>query len=384
MRAVVVDKFLPLPADSGGKRRSLALVQRLASRLPVTLCGFARGGEDLDGLRALGVDVRAVPWEPSAGRLPGGLRQTGSATSARFWDVRLAAAVGQACSADDLLIVEYTQLARYARAVPAAHRVLDMHNVESDLVDSYGRSAGSGRALVAKVEAAALRRLESRAGRDFDQVVCVSDRDASLLSARGVPALVCGNGWDPRAAPLASSDEPLVIFVALLSWAPNVDAACWWATKVWPLVRRQLPTARLALVGKDPAPAVRALQCDDVQVTGTVASVEPWLRRAQVAVAPLRSGGGSRLKVLEALDASRPVVATRIGLEGLEDLEGEGAVVADDPGDLADAVVALLTDPQRAAELGRRGAQAVRQRHSWDATWQPLLSSLEGVGLPPA
>jgi glycosyltransferase involved in cell wall biosynthesis len=108
-------------------------------------------------------------------------------------------------------------------------------------------------------------------------------------------------------------------------------------------------------------------------VTGTVPAIRPYLERAQVAVAPLRAGGGTRLKVLEALDAGRPVVATSVGIAGLDDLVGCGAVVADDPQRMTSAIADLLADPPEAARLGSAGSAAVRARYTWDDTLAPLL-----------
>jgi glycosyltransferase involved in cell wall biosynthesis len=141
----------------------------------------------------------------------------------------------------------------------------------------------------------------------------------------------------------------------------------------------ELPEARLLLVGRSPAPEVRALAGPTVEVTGTVADVTPYLQRARVAVAPLRSGGGTRLKILEALGAGRPVVATRIGAEGLDDLAGGGGVtLADEPAAMARAIVELLRDPARAQELGRAGHDSVNARFAWDATLAPLVAAVGG------
>jgi glycosyltransferase involved in cell wall biosynthesis len=161
-----------------------------------------------------------------------------------------------------------------------------------------------------------------------------------------------------------------------MGWAPNVDAAVWFGHEVWPAVLRRSPDARLLLVGRDPAPPVQALASPSVEVSGTVSDVRPFLSQARVTVAPLRAGGGTRLKILEALDAGRPVVATSIAVDGLEDLIGEGVVVADDAGTMIDAVSTLLADPDRAAALGRAGHEAVSARHSWDVALAPLLDSV--------
>jgi glycosyltransferase involved in cell wall biosynthesis len=164
-----------------------------------------------------------------------------------------------------------------------------------------------------------------------------------------------------------------------MGWAPNADAAVWIADEVWPLVRARVPGARLLLVGRDPTPAVRARAGTDVEVTGTVDDVRPFLARARVALAPLRAGGGSRVKILEALDGGRPVVATSIGAEGLGDLVGRGVVLADEPGAMADALVGLLVDRDRAEGLGRAGREAVAARHSWEGTLAPYKRLLSGL-----
>jgi glycosyltransferase involved in cell wall biosynthesis len=155
-----------------------------------------------------------------------------------------------------------------------------------------------------------------------------------------------------------------------------VDGALWLGSKVWPLVRAARPDARLALVGREPSAAVRDLAARDVDVTGTVADVQPYLARAGLALAPLRAGGGSRLKILEALAAGRPVVATKVGAEGLDDLVGHGVVVADDARSFADAMLALLDDPEAAERLGREGHDFVASRYTWDATLAPLLDTV--------
>jgi glycosyltransferase involved in cell wall biosynthesis len=129
-------------------------------------------------------------------------------------------------------------------------------------------------------------------------------------------------------------------------------------------------------VGKDPAPAVLALAGDTIEVTGTVEDVRPFLAQARVLVAPLRAGGGTRLKIMEALDVGRPLVATSVGCEGMEDLIGRGVVVADTASALAEAIADLLLDPAHAAALGRAGHDAVAADHTWDAALTPLLQAV--------
>lgn len=369
----MVTKFLPLPDNDGGKQRSLAMLERLAQLADVTLVAYDDGHGDVAGLRAMGVGVRAVPWRPSLLRSVAAMARARSATAGRFWSRAFADEVRNATAEQtDLLVVAYSQLAPFLLATPAARRLLDLHNVESELVASYGRSASPPARLLAMLESRMLRRLERRTILAADAVVVVSDRDRQRLPATPRTVLVCPNGWRRR-QPVAMTTEPIAAFIALLGWAPNADAAVWLATEVWPGVIRRVPSARLLLVGRDPSPAVRALAGPSVEVTGTVPSVEPHLAAATVALAPLRAGGGSRLKILEALGAGRPVVATTTGAEGLEELVGEGVIVCDDAEAMAAVIADLLADPDAAAELGRRGHDAVVDRYAWDRTLVPLM-----------
>jgi glycosyltransferase involved in cell wall biosynthesis len=373
----MITKFLPLPANNGGRQRSLAIARRLAERGDLVLCAYDDGAGDRTALRELGIDVRAVSWPLSPAQVAHGVVKAQSVSAGRFWSTAMVKAVQSAADEKgvDLLQVEYQQMVPLVRTVSAKMSVLDLHNVESGLVSSYARARGGPAGALLHGEATALRRMERRTIGRFDHVVVVSDRERARLTSEARSVLVCPNGREPSAT-LPESPDPVVAFVATMGWAPNIDAAVWLGQEIWPRIVAQVPEARLLLVGKDPAPAVRALAGESVEVTGTVPDVEPFLARARVVVAPLRAGGGTRLKIMEALDVGRPVVSTALGCEGMEDLVGQGVVLADTPAELADAVAGLLRDPTRAAALGRAGHAAVSARHTWDAALAPLLRAV--------
>jgi len=373
----MITKFLPLPDNNGGHQRSLAIARRLAELGDVVLCGYDDGTADRDGLRDLGMDVRAVPWRVTPARTARGVLAAQSVSAGRFWSAAMVKAVRDAAdeSPVDLLQVEYQQMVPLVLDVPAKKSILDLHNVESALVDSYARSRSGVSAVLYRAEAGALRRMERRTIGAFDHVVVVSEQERARLTAEARSILVCPNGREPSAV-LPDAPGAAVAFVATMGWAPNVDAAVWLGREIWPQVLARVPEARLLLVGKDPAPAVRALADDHVEVTGTVDDVSPFLARARVVVAPLRAGGGTRLKIMEALDVGRPVVATSVGSEGMEDLVGRGVLVADTVPALAGTIADLLLDPARAAALGRAGHDAVVADHTWDAALAPLLEAV--------
>src|ERR1019366_5052692 len=184
-----------------------------------------------------------------------GVAATRSVSAGRFWSHAFVSQVRQAVreAPVDLLQVEYLQMAPLATGLAARHRVLDLHNVESELVASQARSRRGPASLLYRLEAAALRAMERRAIGTFDAVVVVSAQERNRLPAGGTKVLVCPNGQNPPVL-LPEASSPVVAFVATLGWAPNVEAAIWLGREIWPEVMQRVPGARLFLVGRDPAP----------------------------------------------------------------------------------------------------------------------------------
>jgi polysaccharide biosynthesis protein PslH len=385
-RVLVVTKLLPLPADGGGKQRSAALLKRLAKVADVTIGAFDDGTADHDALAALGVRVVTRPWRPDLAGVLTGLFRTRGLTSSRFWDPQLAKAISAEASTrpPDVLVLEYVQLEALVRGVRAQHRILATHNVESTLIRTLATVTRGPKRLAVLLDAAALRRMERRLIPRYDTTVVVSRADLNGLPARPRATLICPNGQEPaETSPRTSA--PNAVFVAQLGWAPNVDAALWLCREIWPEVRRQRSDASVTLVGRNPTDDVLAFDgTAGITVVGTVPSVRPYVEEALIALAPLRAGSGTRLKILEALAHGRPVVATELGAEGLEDLVGSGVVLANDPRKFATEVVSLLDDPARAQELGEAGRLAVIDRYSWDSSFAPLVDAVlkrDGSGL---
>lgn len=214
-------------------------------------------------------------------------------------------------------------------------------------------------------EVALIRRHERRHYPRCGTVVLVSDTDADAVrrQAPGTRAAVVPNGVEPGPTPAPLPAEPLLVFHGTLATRANATAAVELARRILPRVQAEVPGARLALVGRDPLPEVAALAGPDVTVTGAVPDVRPWLDRAAVYVAPMTEGHGLKNKVLEAMAAGRPVVASQLALGGIG--AGEGIVVADGAAAGARAVVDLLRDRDRAAAIGTAGRTRVERDFSW-------------------
>jgi glycosyltransferase involved in cell wall biosynthesis len=168
-----------------------------------------------------------------------------------------------------------------------------------------------------------------------------------------------------------------LVFTATMNYGPNAEAAIHFATHIWPQVRAAIPDATLKIVGHGPPAPVRQLgQRPGITVTGSVPDVRPYLASAQAVVVPLRIGGGTRLKIVEALAMAKPVVTTTLGAEGLAVEPGRHLLIADDPDAFASDVIALLRDPARRASLAHAGRALVEERYDWGAIGAQLDDAL--------
>jgi glycosyltransferase involved in cell wall biosynthesis len=252
-------------------------------------------------------------------------------------------------------------------SVLAALDALHLHREAEAMLSSGPRR----RLLLA--DAARLRRFEATAYRRFGHVVAVSDADRRAMQALD-PTLrvtVIPNGVDVDAFapdPAQARDPDLILFSGVMGYAPNVTAAEFLAREVLPLVRRSVPSARLAIVGRSPAPRVRALAAvGGVEVIGEVPSLRPWLSRSRAYACTMLTGTGIKNKLLEALANGLPCVVTPLALQGLVAEPGRHLLVGSDEGELAAHLARLLTDEGAAGEVGNAGRDYVVSNHSWEA-----------------
>lgn len=216
-------------------------------------------------------------------------------------------------------------------------------------------------------------------------VVSEPDRQRCVRARPHRKVLLVPNGVDCaayRPGPVRDEGAPRLLFTGDMAFDPNVRAAHLLATRVFPPIRGEFPDAELRIVGRNPAPVVRALHGSGVIVTGEVPDVLPHLQAATVYVAPMTTGAGTRTKLLEALAVGLPVVTTRVGLEGIEAADGREVVLADDPAATIRAVRRLLTDPAARRRLGGAARRLAEERYDWPRCLAPLEELYAGL-LPP-
>jgi glycosyltransferase involved in cell wall biosynthesis len=271
-----------------------------------------------------------------------------------------------------------------ARMTPHLDEIIDVPRV-IDLVDAlslnmrrrFDRESGPMR-WAAYLEWLRLRRHERSICDVVDRATVVSSIDRLAIGPYE-NLVVNSNGVDLRTFPFArqARDAASVVFSGNLGYFPNVGAAAWFAERVWPLVRRAVPEATFRMVGARPhRRLVRLAEGEpSISLAPDVESIHDHLARGQVAVAPMQSGSGQILKVLEAMATGDPVVSTTMGLSGIDARDGEHVLVADTPETFADRVVRLLRDPAAGDRLAQAARRLVEERY----TWERSVAELEGI-----
>jgi glycosyltransferase involved in cell wall biosynthesis len=336
--------------------------------------------EDLQAITDLGVVVvTARVSESSAAvcsRLGRGVLRGHSLLQGLHFDTTMASELRRLTSSHsfDVIHVEHSFMGPYLRWVDpksGAKTVLSMHNIESLRFRREKEVAALGvRWAALTADHVFFASWEEGVVRQFDGIAAVSPVEEAWARTHAPAARVAlvPNGVSVdhfRRLDCPAAGRRLV-FSGLMNYPPNEDAVGWFCDDVLPIVARQYPDVSFTIVGDKPTPSVRALALrPGVEVTGQVPDVRPYLAKSVAAVVPLRSGAGTRLKILEAMAMQRPVVSTTIGAEGLDLEHGENILLADSREQFAASVCTLLGHPHLADRLGRQGERLVRETYDW-------------------
>ena len=392
---------LPWPLDRGGAIRYYNLIRQVSARYRVLLFAVLESADEARHVPKLAPLCERVEWA---------VMRAGSATErardllGHLWRGR-PLATWRYCSrsletrlhdlvstgAVHILQIEHSFLAPFRDAVPdgsPCRTILSFHNFgEAQYRSMLRMHSGAVAKLGLLVRAFLMRGWEARHAAHFDRALVVSELDAQHLrvAAAGAAVSLIPNGVDTaalRPLPEAAAGKRL-IFVGHLRYPPNVDAVRFLAHHILPALRARIPDARLTVVG-DGAPGVlrEFSGRNDIDLVGRVLSPIPYYEDAHVAVVPLRAGGGTRLKILEAMALGRPVVSTPLGCEGLAVEDGKHLLIADDAEGFAAAVARLLTDRALATRLILVARALVERDYDWTAIAERLLSVYDELLAP--
>ena len=388
-RALFLTPEAPYPVSGGGALRSASLLEYLGSRYAVDVIVFREPGAadpagSIPGRLIREVRVLDLPHHSraplarvarNAGRLLRGtppLNDRFSGFSAGMSDFLHGRRY-------DLAVIEHFWCAPYWEQIAphAGTVVLDMHNLESVLMARSAETVSWPAACAFRRFAEASLELERQWLPRFSLLLAASNEDAERL--RGIAPQSRTHVY-PNAIPLvpepAVPEEHVIAFSGNLEYDPNTDAVRYFRSRIWPLLRRRWPGLVWRLIGRNPEAIRRYIRGDPrIQVSGPLEDAVEALAAAQVAVVPLRAGSGTRVKILEAWAAGRPVVSTTLGAEGLSARDGEHLLLADTPEHFAEAVSSLLESVELRNSLGRAGRRLYEKEFTWESAWSKLAQA---------
>jgi polysaccharide biosynthesis protein PslH len=392
MRILILTPQLPYPPRQGTALRNWGILSNLARHHEVWLLSFDEQASDAQSVniapQLLGachqVSAFPVPRRTTADRLRTLVTSPLPDMAWRLWSPQFAERLGEWVTQNtfDIIQVEGIELARYILQTRIDNRrtrvVFDDHNCEyllqrrafeTDLRQPLRWHA----AAYSLVQWRRLRDFERRAAKYAHATLCVSPQDAALLSALdpSIHAHVIFNGIDVQSyqhIAATPSKTPTLVFTGKMDFRPNVDAMLWFCANVFPRIRQIVPDVQMLIVGQRPSPRLDVLREDSsITLTGEVDDVRPYIAGAQVYVAPLWVGGGTRFKLLESMAMRKAIVSTTLGCEGFEVTSGKELIIADSHVDFAEATVRLLKDETERLKLGRQAHAFVNSRYDWSA-----------------
>jgi len=397
MKVLAVSTWFPYPPDNGSKARTYHLLRHVGMNHDVDLLALTQSDDDLRFLGDVRQFCRRVASFPEPAFRPSGVRSLAAFFSPvpRYFQSHhcpeLEIALGDWARAEDYDVVLAASLgaAPYvAKLDMPVRRILDEHNIESQVIKRQWLEEKSLwrrlRRLPTWIKA---QRFEAALASRFHVVTVVSERERHLFEAllpngRGPRAKVIPNGADPCLLDYEcpTKEHGVLVFTGALGYLPNYGAALHLWRDILPLVRRYVPEARVRITGRAAGVDTSEFEAaPGVELTGYVDDIRPVVASASALVVPIRLGGGTRLKILEAMALGTPVVSTRVGAEGISVADGDDILLGETAAEMANRVVRILTSPELAAKIAGNARALVRERYQWPAIAAQFERVLSGA-----
>lgn len=401
MQTLLISPFSPYPLHFGGAIRVYHVMKMFAAFSDVTLINYGSGEHDErteQQLRTICKELHVVKGPPGEADKKWQLQARATFGPRTFqyhsfYSGEMQRTINQVLRSRkfDYIVLEQSQLGYFDVRQPGAIHILDLQNIEYELLERRARAQQNPtKAIALVIEAVKFRRDEQRIYRDVDLIFTPSDRERDTL--RQLPGVrrveTLPNSIDSNFFALRSEEPSTneIVFIGTTHVDANRDGVNYFVKEIFPLIELQIPDVKLWIVGGSPPPEIKAYdERPNISVTGFVEDVRTYMQKARVMVVPLRSGGGTRLKILEGLSFGIPTVSTSVGAEGIELTDNHDILLADDVQGFADAVVRLLRDAELRRKLSFNGRQLVEQCYSWQTVGRNLNTYLhQASSLEPA
>jgi len=406
MRMLMLSAAYPLPPDNGAKRRILVTASHLSQQYDLTLVSL-REPKPISMLpdeKHEGLWQDCIVEQPARSKLQTALKAVFSRHSyaqVKYWNDNLREiVVGKLTTQHfDCLWVQFLFMSAYIEKIFSGSQwghkqsrpilVLDQHNVDELTFRRFLSSkANFAQKIYAALEMLKARQLQKQWFPRFDAILCVSPEDLQKTAQyvdKSTSLWLAPNGVDiGYFQPLAQQDSrertSILVFGGSLDVKMNQDAVLWFSASIFPLIKQRIPDVQFWIVGRNPTSEIWKLaKREGIKVTGTVADVRDYYRQAKVFVVPLRLGGGTKLKTLEAMAMGLPIVSTAVGAQGLDIKSGQHICIADRPEDFAARVVELMKDPDKARRIGAEARLLVEKKYSWSSIMGDVDDKLKNL-----
>jgi len=391
MKILFLISQLPYPPDTGAKIRSYNLIKRLSGRHNITMLTFGEKRAErnkLDHLKAICTDVVLIERKDRNKylHLLMNLFSVAPYVVKKYYSEDLRDKVRALAGESDFDIIhcDSLQMSLNLKGVGGLPKVLTEHNVETRIWQRYAETERNPlKKAYINIQSRKMRDYEVKTCGSFDRCVAVSEVDKDILTENGSAkdVAVVTNGVDCEYFKPQDTEvkQHRLVFTGSLDWIPNEDGMLYFLKEIYPFVKKEIPDVGITIVGRSPGGRLKELAAKDssVNLTGRVEDVRPHVAEGEVFIAPLRIGGGTRLKILEAMAMGKAVVSTSVGAEGIDAENGKEIMIADKPEEFAQSVIRLFTDDTLKNNLGRAGLDKAKSKYDWniiaeelDKVWQ--------------
>jgi len=392
MKILIISPFLPYPPDDGEKIRVFNLIKRIATRHEISIVAFIYSPQEeqfVPELKKYCSQVETVVRKDQTklAKLYALIQSlvSGEPFDSKYaFDKEMKEIIKRLVLAEpyDVVQIEHTFMAPYINVIPkssGAKMIIVIHNIG---FIQFERMFKVEKKLSTKTRSflnwILMRRWEVKFLQNFHKCITVSSSNKQILNSKNPKLDISAieNGVDVKKyRPLPSnSDSKNIMFIGYMDYIANHDAVLYFYNEIFPIIKKQIPSSKFFIVGKDPKKKIKELAKDkNVIVTGYVDDIRPYYQDCDILAVPLRAGGGTRLKILEAMALGRPVISTSIGCEGLDVIDGQHLLIADNPKQFAEKTVNLLTDKVLYHRIVEQARKLVETRYDWDVIAAQLL-----------